>query len=492
MARTSPCPAATASPCSPRASTSPPASPSASRRGSSRCWWSSPAPACPAAATTTQLPPFGGRFSPTNPFTPDLLIFDQNGHQDRRPPGQAHPRRRRLPAGRPRHRSRLRERHAGRHPLRHRLEPGRSRRAGKLEQHLARSCSVDPSSGAVTPVVSGLPTGDHPTEQLIVKDGWLYWSQGSATNAGVTGHDNGGGGNQHDIACEDVVLSQNVWSSGDGHFTSGYSNHGVHAPGRARAGVRERHRSAACAPAPSCGRSIRHDAGRTPSSRSRGATATRTGCASRPRTTPEGRALRDRERRGRARRAADQQRSRSPATRAAESPAGGPTITAGPTASASSTPPRRCSTRWAAPATTCPRRLCSPWTCRCARARLRAAAAGGAARLEPADVAAVGRTSRPTRSPAGRAEGRGPGVARGRLRVLARGTASPRKATTSAGQLQRSARSAASRALALRLQLPAGRPGLRPGRHATCTDPATGVHRRDPRHQPAAAGPVRA
>jgi hypothetical protein len=80
-------------------------------------------------------------------------------------------------------------------------------------------------------MVRGLPTGDHPTEQVVVKDNWLYWSQGSATNAGVTGHDNGGGGNQHEIACQQITLSQNVWDSGDGHVSSGYSNHGQARPG---------------------------------------------------------------------------------------------------------------------------------------------------------------------------------------------------------------------------------------------------------------------
>jgi glucose/arabinose dehydrogenase len=84
----------------------------------------------------------------------------------------------------------------------------------------------------VTPFITGLPTGDHPTEQLAFKgDGWMYWSQGSATNSGVTGHDNGAGGNQHDIPCQDVTLSENLFDSGDGHMTSGYSNHGVRRPG---------------------------------------------------------------------------------------------------------------------------------------------------------------------------------------------------------------------------------------------------------------------
>jgi hypothetical protein len=44
----------------------------------------------------------------------------------------------------------------------------------------------------------------------------------------VTGHDNGAGGNQHDIPCQNIRLSDNTFDSGDGHLTSGYSNHGDH------------------------------------------------------------------------------------------------------------------------------------------------------------------------------------------------------------------------------------------------------------------------
>jgi len=39
-------------------------------------------------------------------------------------------------------------------------------------------------------------------EQLEFKDGWIYWSQGSTTNSGVVGLDNGGGANQQDIPCQ--------------------------------------------------------------------------------------------------------------------------------------------------------------------------------------------------------------------------------------------------------------------------------------------------
>jgi len=102
----------------------------------------------------------------------------------------------------------------------------------------SRILEVNPTTGQVTERITGLPTGDHPTEQLTVRDGWLVWSQGSVTNSGVVGHDNTGPGGvggppdvnvvfQHEIPCQDVVLSGNNFDSGDGHNTGGYLPHGV-------------------------------------------------------------------------------------------------------------------------------------------------------------------------------------------------------------------------------------------------------------------------
>jgi glucose/arabinose dehydrogenase len=98
----------------------------------------------------------------------------------------------------------------------------------------SRILQVDPGTGAITELVTGLPTGDHPTEQVTVHEGYIFWSQGSATNSGVVGHDNGakvGGGpdlnTQHEIPCQDVILSGNNFDSGDGHKTGGYLPHGV-------------------------------------------------------------------------------------------------------------------------------------------------------------------------------------------------------------------------------------------------------------------------
>src|SRR5262249_16680430 len=95
----------------------------------------------------------------------------------------------------------------------------------------SRVVTVDIAGNRVDTFIRGPPPGEHPHDQILVKDGFIYWSQGSATNSGVTGHDNGGGGNQHDIACQDITLSNNLFDSGDGHFTSGYSNHNVRRPG---------------------------------------------------------------------------------------------------------------------------------------------------------------------------------------------------------------------------------------------------------------------
>jgi len=103
------------------------------------------------------------------------------------------------------------------------------------QNNSSRIVTVDPMTGKVTPWIADLPTGDHPTEQFAFKDGWIYWSQGSTTNSGVVGLDNGGGQNQADIPCQDIVLSNNVFDSGIVNSvsvkTSGYSPFGVQQPG---------------------------------------------------------------------------------------------------------------------------------------------------------------------------------------------------------------------------------------------------------------------
>jgi glucose/arabinose dehydrogenase len=67
--------------------------------------------------------------------------------------------------------------------------------------------------GNVTPIVTGLPSfGDHHTNGPVFHDGWLYFSQGTATNSGVVGTDNADYGwlyrhpEFHDTPCEDITL----------------------------------------------------------------------------------------------------------------------------------------------------------------------------------------------------------------------------------------------------------------------------------------------
>ncbi|HEX9491329.1 MAG TPA: hypothetical protein VF930_13665 [Stellaceae bacterium] len=99
------------------------------------------------------------------------------------------------------------------------------------QNNSSRIVTVNPITGAVAPFITQLPTGDHPSEQLAFKGGFIYWSQGSTTNSGVVGRDNGGGANQQDIPCQDIVLSNNVFDSGGGVKTSGYSPFGTTRPG---------------------------------------------------------------------------------------------------------------------------------------------------------------------------------------------------------------------------------------------------------------------
>ena len=169
----------------------------------------------------------GGTFSPTNPFTPDILVFDQNGNKLRT-------------LGKPTSTG------VGFQPagpavdiaFENGLNGGRLfatnsnqslRTAGN--NNSSRIVTVDPMTGQVTPFIKGLPTGDHPSEQLAFNGNWIYWTQGSTTNSGVVGRDNGGGANQPDIPCQDIVLSNNVFDSGGGVKTSGYSPFGVNAQG---------------------------------------------------------------------------------------------------------------------------------------------------------------------------------------------------------------------------------------------------------------------
>jgi len=163
-----------------------------------------------------------GAFDSKNPFTPDILVFNQSGTLLRtlaKPTATDG-----FQAAGPAVDIAFEKGFAG-----GRLFATDSNQAthAQGQNNSSRIVTVDPITGHVTPFITGLPTGDHPTEQLAFKGNWIYWSQGSTTNSGVVGRDNGGGTNQQDIPCQDIVLSDNVFDSGDGVFTSGYSPFGT-------------------------------------------------------------------------------------------------------------------------------------------------------------------------------------------------------------------------------------------------------------------------
>jgi hypothetical protein len=174
-------------------------------------------------------PAVGGTFSSTNPFTPDILVFNRNGRLIRGPLGKP------IPSG------------EGFQPAGPAIDIGfvnglsggrlfatdsnQSTHGGAPPNNSSRVVTVNQMTGQVTPFITNLPTGDHPTEQLAFKGGWVYWSQGSTTNSGVVGLDNNNGANQADIPCQDITLSQNVFISSPGVATSGYSPFGKQQPG---------------------------------------------------------------------------------------------------------------------------------------------------------------------------------------------------------------------------------------------------------------------
>src|SRR5712691_891298 len=170
----------------------------------------------------------GGEFSPTNPFTPDILVFNESGHLIRGPLAKPTASGGGLQPRGPAIDIAFEKGFEGGRLFA--SDSGQSLRTGG-PNNSSRIVTVNPNTGEVTEFISGLPTGDHPAEQITFKDGWIYWSQGSTTNSSVVGHDNGGGANQQDIPCQDITLSQNTFDSGDGHMTSGYSPHGFARPG---------------------------------------------------------------------------------------------------------------------------------------------------------------------------------------------------------------------------------------------------------------------
>jgi hypothetical protein len=172
----------------------------------------------------------GGPFDIKNPFTPDILVFNQNGTLIRGPLGKPTSSGGGFqPSGPAIDVAFVNGTSGG---LLFATDSNQSTHHHNGQNNSSRRVTVNPMTGAVNAFITNLPTGDHPTEQLAFRgDGWIYWSQGSTTNSGVVGLDNGGGQNQSDIPCQDITLSQNVFSSGNGLSTSGYSPFGVQQPG---------------------------------------------------------------------------------------------------------------------------------------------------------------------------------------------------------------------------------------------------------------------
>ena len=174
-----------------------------------------------------------GTFDPTNPFTPDVLVFDKFGNKIAgplfKPIGSGTTQTGGLQAAGPSVDIAFENGFAGGRLFA--TDSNQATHAGG-QNNSSRIVVLNLATGIVTPFITNLPTGDHPSEQLAFKGGWVYWSQGSTTNSGVVGRDNGSGTNQSDIPCQDIVLSNNVFDSGGGVKTSGYSPFGVQQPGK--------------------------------------------------------------------------------------------------------------------------------------------------------------------------------------------------------------------------------------------------------------------
>jgi hypothetical protein len=163
-----------------------------------------------------------GNFDPTNPLTPDVLVFDQNGNKIGGPlfkptaSGGGF-----QPAG-PAVDIAFENGLAGGRLFATDSNQSTDTPGGNINS--SRIVILNLGTGTVTPFITGLPTGDHPSEQLAFNGGWIYWSQGSTTNSGVSD------GEQPDIPCQPITLSNNLFISSLGPPViegSGYSPFGV-------------------------------------------------------------------------------------------------------------------------------------------------------------------------------------------------------------------------------------------------------------------------
>ncbi|WP_297816873.1 PQQ-dependent sugar dehydrogenase [Segetibacter sp.] len=90
---------------------------------------------------------------------------------------------------------------------------------GALEGGRILRISMD---GKITPLISNLPTiGDHHTNGPVIKEGYIYFGLGTATNSGIVGIDNAHYGwllrqnKFHDIPCADITLTGKNFNTGN-------------------------------------------------------------------------------------------------------------------------------------------------------------------------------------------------------------------------------------------------------------------------------------
>src|SRR2546428_5088158 len=153
----------------------------------------------------------GGAFSATNPFTPDILVFDESGSLIRGPLAKPTASGGGLQPHGPAIDIAFENGFQGGRLFA--TDSNQAIRTPGAQNNSSRIVIVDPDTGQVTTFIIGLPTGDHPSEQITFKGEWIYWSQGSTTNSGVVGRDNGGGADPHEMPRPANRVGRNVCAS---------------------------------------------------------------------------------------------------------------------------------------------------------------------------------------------------------------------------------------------------------------------------------------
>ena len=138
----------------------------------------------PSRCNDETSPTLGGEFSPTNPFTPDIKVFNESAQLLRTLAKPSANGVGLLPHGPSIDIAFERGFQGGRLFATDSNQAIRAAVPGE-QNNSSRIVTVNPDNGQVTPFITQLPTGDHPAEQITFKDGWIYWSQGSTTNSGV-------------------------------------------------------------------------------------------------------------------------------------------------------------------------------------------------------------------------------------------------------------------------------------------------------------------